>query len=220
MKKISVLVVEDQNVIREGVTAILSIQPDIEVIGEAENGIDAVTLAKLYKPDVILLDMVMPKQDGLTTIPKIKEISPSTNILVLSGFAESGRVFKAIKSGAIGYMLKDTPRDKLLRAIREVADGQASIEPSIAIRVIKDFNENNDNKSNPTKNEIYLTTRERETLTLIARGLSNQEIANTLVLTERTIAKYVSNVLNKLHLANRTQAALYAIQEGITAYPN
>lgn len=219
MKKISVLIVEDQNVVRKGMIAILSTQPDIDVIGEAENGIDAVTIAKLYKPDVMLLDMVMPKQDGLTTIPKIKEVSPNTNILVLSGFAESGRVFKAIKSGALGYMLKDTPRDKLLRAIREVANGQASIEPSIAIRVINDFNEKNNN-SNPTKQAIYLTRRERETLTLIARGLSNQEIANTMVVTERTIAKYVSSVLNKLHLANRTQAALYAIQEGIIAYPN
>jgi len=218
MKKISVIVVEDQNVVREGMVAMLSVQPDIDVFGEADNGLRAVELAKFFKPDVILLDMVMPKQDGLSSIPKIKEVSPNTNILVVSGFAESDKVFNAIKSGAIGYMLKDTPRDKLLKAIREVAQGQASLDPSIAIRVINDFEKHNTTNRSVPIHAVHLTRREKETLTLIARGFSNQEIANTLVVTERTIAKYVSSVLNKLHLANRTQAALYAIQEGFAAY--
>jgi NarL family two-component system response regulator LiaR len=186
MKKIRILVVDDQNVVREGMAAILSLQPDMEVVGEAEDGIQAVQIAQKTKPDVILLDMVMPHQDGLATIPKLKEISPNFRILVLSSFAESNR---------------------------DVARGQASLHPSIAMKVIHDFN-------NPTNSENqfseHLTPREMETLRLIAQGLSNQEIAMALVVHERTIAKYVSSILNKLHFTNRTQAALYALREGIT----
>lgn len=214
MNKIRILVVDDQNVVREGMVAILSLQNDMEVVGEAVNGIEAVQLARRTKPDVILLDMVMPLQDGLATIPKLKEISPNFRILVLSSFAESNRVYQAIKTGALGYMLKDTPRAELLQAVREVARGQASLHPSIALQVIQDF-ERPTTSHSISFNE-HLTRREMETLRLIARGLSNQEIACTLVVNERTIAKYVSNVLNKLHLANRTQAALYAIREGIS----
>ncbi|MBL8076599.1 MAG: response regulator transcription factor [Anaerolineales bacterium] len=219
MNKIRILVVDDQNVVREGMAAILSLQADMEVVGEAENGIEAVQLARKTKPDVILLDMVMPLQDGLTTIPKLKDISEKFRILVLSSFAESNRVYQAIKTGALGYMLKDTPRAELLKAVREVASGQASIHPSIAMQVIKDFDSRPVTTSTLSSND-HLTRRELETLKLIARGLSNQEIASTLVVNERTIAKYVSSVLNKLHLANRTQAALYAIREGLTTAVN
>lgn len=213
MKKIKVLVVEDQSVVREGVVAILSFQDDMEVVGEAVDGVAAVELARKTKPDVILLDMVMPRQDGLTTIPLLKEFVPDARILVLTSFDESNRVYQAIKSGALGYMLKDTTRTQLLQSIRDVAKGQASIHPSIAIKVI---NEIDHPTEDPGMTET-LTRRELETLRLIARGLSNQEIAIVMVLHERTIAKYVSSVLNKLHLANRTQAALYAINQGLTA---
>jgi len=208
--------VEDQSIVREGMVAILSLQPDIEVVGEAEDGIVAMQMARKAKPDVILLDMVMPRQDGLTTIPRLKEIVPGAKILVLSGFAESNRVYQAVKIGALGYMLKDTPRVQLLQAIRDVARGQASIHPSIAMKVINDF----DNNSENSETIEHLTRRELETLRLIARGLSNQEIATTLVVHERTIAKYVSSILNKLHLVNRTQAALFAIREGLAAALN
>ena len=211
MNKIRVLVVEDQSIVREGMVAILSLQSDIEVVGEAADGIEAVQLARKTRPDVILLDMVMPRQDGLETIPKLRETTPNAKILVLSSFAESSRVYQAVKTGALGYMLKDTPRAQLLQAIRDVAHGQASIHPSIAMKVIHDF----DDASGSCDSIEHLTQREMETLRLIALGLSNQEIASTLVVHERTIAKYVSSILNKLHLANRTQVALYAIREGL-----
>ena len=213
MKKIKVLVVEDQSVVREGVVAILSFQDDMEVVGEAKDGIDAVELAKKNRPDVVLLDMVMPRQDGLTTIPLLRDLVPNAHILVLTSFAESNRVYQAIKLGALGYMLKDTTRVQLLQSIRDVAKGQAFIQPSIAVKVIHEI----DNPSEDMNMTETLTRRELETLRLIARGLSNQEIALMLVLHERTIAKYVSSILNKLHLANRTQAALYAIDQGLTA---
>ena len=210
-KKIRVLVVEDQNVVREGIVAILSFQPDIEVVGEAQDGIQAVELAQKTRPDVILLDMVMPRQDGLTTIPQLRTVVPNARILVLTSFAESNRVYQAIKAGALGYMLKDTTRTQLLQSIRDVALGQASIHPSIAMKVIHEF----DQSSEDFYSTETLTRRELEALRLIARGLSNQEIATMLVVNERTIAKYVSSILNKLHVANRTQAALYAVREGL-----
>ena len=211
MNKIKVLVVEDQAVVREGVVAILSFSPDIEVVGQAENGVQALTMVKAKKPDVILLDLVMPQMDGLTAIPRIKEIDPDARILVLTSFAEGDRVYQAIKSGALGYMLKDSTRDQLLQSIRDVSQGRASLHPSVALKVIQEINR----PSDLSKNIEPLTGRELETLQLIARGLSNQEIANALFVHERTIAKYVSSILNKLHLANRTQAALFALREGL-----
>ena len=216
MKKTKILVVEDQSVVREGVVAILSLQEDMEVVGEAVDGITAVELARKTKPDVILLDMVMPRQDGLTTIPLLKEFVPNASILVLTSFAESHRVYQAVRSGALGYMLKDVTRTQLLQSIRDVAKGQASIHPSIALKVIYEI----DHPTETTAVRESLTRRELETLRLIARGLSNQEIAGVLVVHERTIAKYVSSILNKLHVANRTQAALYAINQGLTTSPN
>jgi NarL family two-component system response regulator LiaR len=210
-KKIHVLVVEDQTVVREGIVAILSFQPDMDVVGEAQDGIQAVEVAKKTRPDMILLDMVMPRQDGLTTIPQLRTVVPNARILVLTSFAESDRVYQAIKAGALGNMLKDTTRAQLLQSIRDVASGQASIHPSIAMKVIHEFDQSSD-ESYSTK---ALTRRELEALRLIARGLSNQEIATVLVVNERTIAKYVSSILNKLHVANRTQAALYAVREGL-----
>lgn len=212
MKKIRVLVVEDQAVVREGIVAILSFQPDIEVVGQAGDGLEALRLAKSTRPDVILLDLVMPRQDGLTTIPKLKEVMPEAHILVLTSFAEGERVFQAVKAGALGYLLKDATRDQLLQAIRDVARGQGSLQPSIAMKMIQEINRTSEASWSPEA----LTRREEETLRLIARGLTNQEIATKLGVHERTVAKYVSNILDKLHLANRTQAALYAVREGLT----
>ena len=212
MKKIRLLVVDDQTVVREGLAAILANYSDIDVIGQAADGIQAMEIIKQEKPDVVLLDLAMPNQDGLTTIPKIKEYAPNTRILVVTGFAENDLVYQAIKAGALGYILKDATRDQLLQAIRDVAQGRASLQPSIAVKLIQEIN--HPSELNYTADP--LTRRELETIRLIARGLSNQEIAAELVVNERTIAKYVSSILDKLHLANRTQAALYALREGIT----
>ncbi len=211
MKKIRILVVDDESVVREGVVAILSYQTDIEVIAEAKNGLEALELASKTKPDVVLLDMVMPKQDGLATIPKLREIVPDAKILVLTSFAEADRVYQTIKAGALGYLLKDATRVQLLQAIRDVANGQASIHPSVALKVIHEI----DHPSEMMYTSEPLTPRELDTLRLIASGLSNQEIAQEMSVHERTVAKYVSNILNKLHLANRTQVALYAVREGL-----
>jgi two-component system, NarL family, response regulator LiaR len=212
MKKIRMLVVDDQTVVREGLAAILTNYSDIEVIGQAADGIQAVEIIKKEKPDVVLLDMMMPNQDGLTTIPKVREVSPNTRILVVTAYAENDLVYQAIKAGALGYILKDATRDQLLQAVRDVDQGRASLQPSIAVKLIQEIN----HPTELTYTADPLTRRELETIRLIARGLSNQEIAEKLVVNERTIAKYVSSILDKLQLANRTQAALYALREGIT----
>ena len=212
MDKIRVLVADDESVVRDGIVTILSLQPSLEIVGEVSDGKEAIEVARKTKPDVILLDMAMPTQDGLTTIPILKEVLPEVRILVLTSFADSDMVYKAIKSGALGYMLKDARREQLIQAIHDVARGQASISPSIALKVIQDVN----HPSEVLYTSSPLTPRELETLRLIARGLTNQEIAESLSVAERTIAKYVSSILEKLHLANRTQAALYAIREGLT----
>ncbi len=211
MKAIRILVADDESVVRDGVVTILSLQPDIKVVGEAEDGQQAIEIARQTKPDVILLDMRMPKINGLDATPKLKEVSRNSRILVLTSFAESDMVYQTIRAGALGFLLKDARRDQLLQAIRDVANGQASIQPTIAMKVIHEI-------EHPTE-IMYtadpLTPREHDTLKLIARGLSNQEIAATMVVHERTVAKYVSSILEKLHLANRTQAALYAINKGL-----
>jgi NarL family two-component system response regulator LiaR len=212
MQKIRVMVVEDQAVVREGLVALLSFLPDIEVAGQAIDGQQALELVGELKPDVILLDLVMPRVDGLSAIPRILEILPTTHILVVTSFADGERVYQAMKSGALGYLLKDATREQLLKAIRDVAQGQAFMHPSIALRMIQEI----DHPSRLMYTSEPLTPRELDTLRLIARGLSNQEIAKRLVVQERTVAKYVSSILAKLHLANRTQAALYALREGLT----
>lgn len=208
MTRIRVLIVDDHAVVREGLATIITLQPDLELVGQATDGIEAIALAKQFQPDVILTDLVMPRQDGLAVIREIKAIDPAARILVLTSFADDERVFPAIKAGALGYLLKDTPRDQLLQAIRDVAQGRAVLHPTIALKMMREL-------SQPADLPEPLTPREAETLRLIARGLSNQAIATELVVDERTVAKYVSSILDKLHLANRTQAALYAIRKGL-----
>lgn len=211
MDKIRVLVVDDQTVVREGLAAVLCYSPRLLVVGKAEDGLEAVKLAEATQPDVILLDLMMPRLDGLEAIPRIREVAHDSRILVLTSFADGPRVFQAIKLGALGYLLKDATPDQLFQAIEDVAEGRPCLDPAIALKVIREM----DHPSPLSANVDPLTARELQTLRLIARGLSNQEIARELYVHERTIAKYVSNILYKLHLANRTQAALYAVQESL-----
>jgi len=210
-KPIRVIIADDHAVVREGLEAILSAQPDLDLVGVATNGAEAVSLAKSLRPDVILMDLVMPQMDGLAAIQAIKTAYPDARILVLTSFADDERVFPAIKAGAMGYLLKDTPREGLVQAIREVAQGQVSLHPTIARRMMQEINQ----PSEPPVSDTPLTEREMETLRLIARGLSNQDMAAVMGIHENTVAKYVSAVLAKLHLSNRTQAALYAVRMGL-----
>ncbi|MBT7073332.1 MAG: response regulator transcription factor [Anaerolineae bacterium] len=209
-KTIRVIVVENQAVVRQGLIAILSFYDDIMVVGEAENGQKAIEVVKELKPDIVLLDLVMPVLDGLDTIPRLLAIAPETRILVVTGYSEAEKIFRAIKLGALGYLLKDSSHEQLVDAIKSVYQGEAFIPPSMALRMIRDMNE-----FSSAPNNDRLTEREFETLKLVAQGLSNQDISRKLFVHESTIAKYVGNILRKLQLENRTQAALYAVRKGM-----
>lgn len=208
---IRILIADDHAVVREGLRALIAAKPDMELVGEAEDGIEAVLLARSLKPDIILLDLLMPRMDGVEAIAKIKQENPGARILVLTSFAADDKVFPAIKAGALGYLLKDSSSQALIRAIREVHQGESSLHPSIARKLIRELNRAP--TAAPVENP--LTEREVEVLKLIAGGLSNHEIAEMLVISERTVSSHMSNILEKLHLANRTQAALYALREGL-----
>jgi NarL family two-component system response regulator LiaR len=208
---IRILIADDHAIVREGLRALIGTKPDMELVGEAADGVEAVLKARSLRPDVILLDLVMPRKDGIEAIGEIKRDNPKARILVLTSFAEDEKVFPAIQSGALGYLLKDSSPQELLQAIREVYRGESSLHPAIARKLIRELNRPSDLPAT----EEPLTEREVEVLALVARGLSNQEIAERLVVSERTVRTHVSNILGKLHLANRTQAALYAVREGL-----
>lgn len=211
--RIRVLLCDDHAIVRKGISALLVTQPDIEVIGEACDGAEVVAQAMALQPDVILMDLVMPHLDGIEATRQITAQQPNAHILVLTSFAADDKVFPAIKAGALGYLLKDSGPTQLLQAIHQVARGEPSLEPAIARKVL--FEIHHPPKAAPTTDP--LTEREMDVLKLIAQGLSNREIADRLVITERTVCTHVSNILTKLHLASRTQAALYALKEGLTS---
>ncbi len=226
---IRVLIVDDHAIVRKGIKALLSTESDIQVLGEATNGIEAVAQAEALRPDVVLMDLVMPKMDGIeatrriSALPRSPDVVPGRSpdvvpggkarVLVLTSFAADDKVFPAIKAGALGYLLKDSGPDDLVRAIRQVHRGEPSLEPAIASKLLYEL-------AHPPKAQLTadpLTGREMDVLRLIAQGRSNREIAEELVITEMTVRAHVSNILGKLHLASRTQAALFALREGLAS---
>jgi NarL family two-component system response regulator LiaR len=207
---IRVLVVDDHAIVRKGTRALLAEVADMEVVGEAENGQEAVDQAEILRPDVILMDLVMPVMDGIEATRQITVGQPDIRILALTSFAADDKVFPAIKAGALGYLLKHADPEELVDAIRRVYHGEPSLHPSIARKVL--YEVRRPSKKTPTPDP--LTEREIEVLRLVAQGMSNQEIADQLSIAEVTVRTHVSNILRKLHLANRVQAALYALREG------
>jgi NarL family two-component system response regulator LiaR len=210
---IRVLLVDDHAILRKGIRALLSTEPDIEVVGEAGDGAEALVQTEALQPDVILMDLVMPNVDGIEATQQVTTRQPGVRVLVLTSFVADDKVFPAIKAGALGYILKDAGPDDLVRAIRQVHRGEPTLEPEIARKVL--FELAQPPKQPPTPDP--LTGRELDVLRLIAQGKSNREIAEELVLAEMTVRTHVSNILGKLHLASRTQAALYALKEGLAS---
>jgi NarL family two-component system response regulator LiaR len=211
-ERIRVLIADDHHVVRGGIRALLETEDDIDVIDEAADGVETVLKTRSLNPDVILMDLMMPRKTGIEAIEEIKQEDPDARILVLTSYSDDEKVFAAIKAGALGYLLKETSTKELLQAIHDVYRGESSLHPAIARKLIRELNR----PSNLPPADEPLTEREIEVLIFVARGYSNQDIANALCISERTVRTHVSNILSKLHLANRTQAALYAIKEGLT----
>ncbi len=210
---IRVFQADDHAIVRDGMRWLLMGEDDIELIGEAADGEAAIQKIEELNPDVILLDLQMPKMSGLEAIPEIQRVSPASKIIIITSFSDDDHVFQAIQSGAVGYLLKDTMPQKILKVIRDAAAGQASLEPDIAQRVLERVMKSTRSQKPLTKEP--LTAREVDILKFVAKGATNIEIADQLIVSERTVRTHVSNILGKLHLANRTQAALYALREGI-----
>jgi NarL family two-component system response regulator LiaR len=211
-KRVRVLIVDDHAIVRKGICALLSEAGGFEVVGEAGNGQEAVLRAQESSPDVILMDLLMPGMDGIEATRQITSHQPKARILVLTSFVADNKVFPAIKAGASGYLLKDSSPEDLVRAIRQVHRGEPSLHPTIARKLLQEIARPAELQPAPEA----LTVREMEVLRLIAQGLSNQEIADRISVSEPTVRAHVSRILGKLHLASRTQAALYAVREGLT----
>lgn len=207
---ISIVVADDHPIVREGLRAFLELQEDMQVVGEAVDGEDAVRKTLELLPDIVLMDLAMPGVDGIEATRRIKAASPATKVIALTSFTDDDMVFPAVKAGASGYLLKDMDPKDLAAAIRTVSNGEALLHPAVAAKLMKEMAEGGSETIEHT-----LTKREVEVLQAIARGMSNKEIANDFVLSEKTVKTHVSNILQKLHLADRTQAALYAVKEGL-----
>jgi two-component system NarL family response regulator len=215
---VRVVLVDDQELFRRGLTMLLGVEDDIEVVGEAGDGVSAVELVAATAPDVVLLDVRMPKRSGLQACIRIKELVPSTKIVMLTVSDEEGDLYEAVKNGASGYLLKDSSIDEVAQAIRVVAEGQSLISPSMAAKLIDEFKEmsRSDRDQVPTPR---LTERELEVLRLVAKGLNNREAAKELYISENTVKNHVRNILEKLQLHSRMEAVMYAVREKLLDLP-
>jgi len=204
---IRILIADDHSVVRQGLKMFLSLDPELEIIGEAGDGSQAVSMCRELKPDVVLMDMLMPVMDGIAATGAIRTEMPDTEVIALTSVLEDGAVVGAVKAGAIGYLLKDTQADELRRAIKAAAAGQVQLAPQAAARLMREVR--------APEGPQPLTERETDVLKLLARGRANKEIAQDLVIGEKTVKTHVSNILLKLGVQSRTQAALYAAQNGL-----
>lgn len=209
-EKITVLIVDDHAVVRQGLRTFLELQDDIEVVGEAENGAQAVDQTRQHGPDVVLMDLVMPEMDGIEATRRISALRPDTKVIALTSFAADDKVFPAIKAGASGYQLKDVSPSDLADAIRAAHRGETQLHPEVAKKLMDQVA---GRAEEPAPEE--LTERELEVLRLVASGLSNKEIAQELTISDKTVKTHISSILSKLHLADRTQAAIYALKKGL-----
>ncbi len=209
---ISVIIVDDHAVVREGLRAYLDALPGFVVLAEAESGKRAVQLTEEHIPDVVLMDLVMDEMDGVEATRRVRQVSPRTQVVVLTSYHQDEHIFPALQAGAISYVLKDIKMEDLAEAVRRAANGEATLHPRVALRVIQEIHSPRKDDLNPF---TELTEREMEVIKLIARGMSNTSIAEELVISENTVKGHVSNILSKLHLADRTQAAVFAWQQGI-----
>ncbi len=207
---ITLLIVDDHQLVRWGVRTFVATQPDITVVGEAASGEEALRLAMEHAPDVALVDLVMPGLDGVEVTRRLKQQSPRTQVIVLTSYHEDEHIFPALRAGALSYLLKDVSTRQLADAVRKAAAGEAVMHPRVAARVVQELRSPARGESAPV-----LSERELEVLLLIAEGISNAEIAERLIISENTVKSHVSNILSKLHLADRTQAAVYAWREGL-----
>ncbi len=210
--KITVLIVDDHAVVRNGIAGFLNMQPDIEVVGEADSGVNALPLVEQTVPDVVLMDLIMPEMDGIAATAEIKRISPHTQVVILTSFHEDEHIFPAIKAGALSYILKDIGPKELADTVRTAATGEVTLHPKVAKRLMHEVRQESAGVTEPVD---ALTEREREVLLFIADGLSNADIAERLVVSHQTVKGHVSNILSKLHLADRTQAAIFAWRVGL-----
>lgn len=206
---IRILLVDDHSVVRQGLRMFLSLDPDLKVVGEAANGAEGIEQVRKLKPDVVLMDLLMPVMDGITAIQKLRTEFPDVEIIALTSVLEDDKVIGAVRAGAIGYLLKDTQADELCRAIKAAANGQVQLSPQAAARLVREIKA----PDGPEK----LTERETDVLRLLALGRSNKEIANELVIGEKTVKTHVSNILMKLEMTSRTQAALHAVRIGLVS---
>jgi two-component system, NarL family, response regulator LiaR len=209
---IRVGLIDDHAVVRQGLRTFLAAQPDLLVVGEAGSGEEALELVAAQVPDVVLLDLVMPGMDGVETLRRLKQISPHTQVVALTSYLQDELIFPAVRAGALSYLLKDAGAEEIADTVRKAAHGEVVLHPEVAARLMREIQGGRHTSLNPY---LELSEREREVLQLIAEGLSNQQIAEQLVISEGTVKSHVSNLLSKLHLADRTQAAIFAWREGL-----